>query len=427
MRNSRISELVIFCFAFTVLIFMLAATLLVSFSELPQIFNQRTAVFRVINLAAAIGIACLILGLLASGLTPRLRWLKQVILLCLTFCLTLEVLFCVFDNAIVSVNDSPLAWAFRNVSVDGQDIYLPQSNAESPFGFHQQAADTPKKDGYRILFLGNSFVSGSGSSFAVNYPQATEANLRAALPTQNVTVFSAGVDGFGVKEDRLVYQYLLDQKYQFDAVVLNFTMESDPTNDMPGTVRRVIAGEPQRLHENWFLRMFYPLNSYVFRYAVYLDVLRQQNPTEHYPATAEDASCAMTASFASSTRERAYYYYGPGAQDRLYINYNMDQLERLATLVKANHAQFFVVLLPDPNATLLRDREYYAKQPMDWDWSRRTIISKIDHRWPVLDLSPNFLDHPDLFRCNSVHWNDKGNVAGARYVADFLARDIESR
>jgi hypothetical protein len=335
---------------------------------------------------------------------------------------TLEVLLYAFDKAVVSVKGSALGTALYTVQVNHEAIYMSQPNELSPFGFRTPRAEPKDPAGKRILFLGNSYVAGSGTTFATNYPQAVEADLNQLLPHQTLTVFSAGVNGYGVEDDRLLYDYLTRQGYRFDTVVLNFMLGSDPTNDIRGTTRTAIVGQPQRLHRNLFLRYFYPVNSNLFRFMVYLDITFNQKWGAEDTAVETAGPCLQSPSFAAFSTERARYYYGAGAQRRIDMEFTSEEIEALDEDVLKNGSQFAVVLLPDPNALLPRNRERFPGVAMNWDWIRQYMSQKAAGRYALLDLSDSFQDRPDLFRCNDTHWNDSGNLHAADIVARYFVR-----
>ena len=420
---------------FWIVIFLLAAgffaTLFVQLSDIPPVFNRKASQYHLLNIGLLVGIAVLIGTLLASQWLPRLRSTRRFILLAMTAFLGLEGALCVFDNAVVSVTGSPVPLALRNVRVGRETIYLAPPTAESSLGFRTPREEPLHPPGYRILFLGSSYVHGSGSTFQTNYPQAVEADLRARFPARDITVFSAGVIAYGTEEDRLLYQYLLDHGYHFDAVVLNFGMESDPTNDIPGTIRRAMVGQPQRLHKNWFVRQFYPFNTYLFRYLIYLDVTFNEKWVDSSAPKGKDATCAITPDFGAFDYEHADYYYGLGAKAQIAkaFKYSIDQVFAIGELAHANGTKFYVTMLPDRAAGLAQVQAIFAKRssrPMDWTWTRQTVTGRLGATWPVIDLAPYFAARPELFRCNDLHWNDAGNLAGARAVADFLATQLRA-
>ena len=276
------------------------------------------------------------------------------------------------------------------------------------------------KEDYHILFLGNSFVSGSGTTFETNYPQVVAAALRSALPDRNVGVMSAGVDGYDMKQDRLIYEHLLETGQKFDLVVVNFNLGSDPTNDIPGTLRESVAGEAQRFPENWFLRVFYPVDSYIFRFAYYFQIVFNPRFGGGEDNGPKDATCQSTSNFKSYSAERTWLYYGAGAEKRLYLDYNVSELFKIEDVANAHGAKVVVVLLPDRFGVLPTEEVRNRGGDIDLQWTIRYMREKVARKLPMLDLSPYFRDRPDLFRCNDLHWSDPGNVEGGRRVSEYL-------
>jgi hypothetical protein len=63
---------------------------------------------------------------------------------------------------------------------------------------------------------------GTGDDAVTNYAQVLETNLKKSFPEEKITVFPAGENGAGIEEQRYLFDYLVDQGYHFDAVVLHF-------------------------------------------------------------------------------------------------------------------------------------------------------------------------------------------------------------
>jgi len=347
------------------------------------------------------------------------------VLLLLVVLGTLEGLLCVFDRVFISAVGSPRASAFRNVWVHGEPIWLAQPSASSPYGFRNPAAPAGQKPDYRVLFLGSSFVSGSGTTFATNYPQVVASGLDTALPQRHIGLLSAGVDGYSMKEERLIYQHLLERGEHFDLVVVNFHLGSDFTSDIPGTFRKSVAGEAQRFPDNWFLRTFYPVDSYLFRYGYYFKITFNPRFGAVDTNGPQDATCRASSNFINYANGRTWLYYGPGAQQRLYLDANLTELFRIADIARAQGARLVVVLLPDRFAVLSRDQVGLDAAAIDLTWTRRYMQQQVGSALPLLDLTPYFENRPDLFLCNDLHWNDPGNVEGGRLVAQYLARMIQ--
>jgi hypothetical protein len=397
------------------------ATGVVTFGKLPPVFNQSHRANIMLNLSLLGMLAGVIVVLVGSYYSARLNSLRRPVLLVLTVLVTLELLLFVFDNTIISVERSAIPSAAHMVKVDGETLYVAPANAMSPLGFRSPRVEPKTPPGKRILFLGNSYIAGSGTSFSTNYPQATEAELQ-KLTQSKTTIFSAGENGYGVIEDLLIYKYLTEQGYHFDVVVLNFMLGSDPTNDIPGTTREVMVGQAQRVHTNLFLRYFYPINSYLFRYMVYMDIT--MNRTWWTPPTnGANTPCKPTADFAAFSKERTGYYYGPGAHQRIDMNYTMRVIDEIAATAQKNGAEFHMILMPDPNSLLTANREQYRDVSMDWDWIRNYLRQQSLGKFPILDMTSTFENSPEMYRCGDTHWNDAGNLRAADLAAHYFAND----
>jgi hypothetical protein len=400
---------------------LLVATLVVMSGNLPPVFNQGMRAYATINVGLVLGLST-VLAVLSANVT--LGFFPQVVKcvkLVGVWALTIELLLAAFDTRVVSVKGSPLGHGLYNAQAYEEELMLPQPSPLSPFGFRVAHADPVAYDGYRILFLGNSYVQGSGSDLTTNYPQVVEARLRGALPAKNISVMSAGVDGYGLRDEKVLYEYLSKSGYKIDAVVLNVMMQSDLTNNIPGMIRRAVAGEPQRFHENAYLRYFYPLNSYLARYALYFSVVFGRSWEPSSANAVGDARCRPSPAFAAFIKERTGYYYGPDARRGVWVDYNLAQAEAIIDMAKQQHIPVFVVLLPDPGAALDGYRQLQAGAAMDWDWTRNAVTSRLAPLAPVLDLAPAFRNQATWFRCDDSHWVDAGNVAGGEGVARWLA------
>jgi hypothetical protein len=400
----------------------LVATGVVTFGKLPPVYNQSHRANVVLNLCLLGVLTGVIVVLAGSYYSAKLNSLRRPVLLALTVLVTLEFMLFVFDKTVISVEGSAVPSASHTVLVDGEALYIAPANAMSPLGFRSPRVEPKTPQGKRILFLGNSYIAGSGTSFSTNYPQATEAELQ-KLTGSPTTIFSAGENGYGVVEDLLIYKYLTEQGYHFNSVVLNFMLGSDPTNDIPGTTREVMVGQAQRLHSNRFLRYFYPINSYLFRYAVYLDITMNRTWWTPQSNAAANAPCRPTADFAAFSKERTGYYYGLGAQQRIDMNYTMRVIDQIALEARRNGAEFRIVLMPDPNSLLASNREQFRGVPMDWDWIRNYMLQQSAGRFPFLDLTSTFENSPEMYRCGDTHWNDAGNLRAADVVARYFASD----
>jgi hypothetical protein len=203
-------------------------------------------------------------------------------------------------------------------------------------------------------------------------------------------------------------------------------MGTDLTNSVPGTFRKSIAGEPQRLHTDLLMREFYPFDTYAMRYFLFIRAVTGNQWDVAPGPTNQNATCEPNPTFVTFSRERAYDYYGPGAPQRVYVDYNVKLINDIAAVAKSNGAKTYIILLPDPAGLLAPNRSYYAGAKMDWDWSRTTMMQKLGRSWPTLDMGAAFLGKPEYFKCGDEHWNDAGNVLGAQLAAGFLTQQLRN-
>ena len=423
MDNIRKFEHIATVVAIVVCACSFAATAIIVFGHLT-VFNQNLRTNKLLN-GALLGLLPLVMAaLLGSLFSGRLRFVQRPVLLTLTTLLTMNLLLIAFDKIAISVRGSLVPAANYSLFINGGTFFLTQPNEFSPYGFRTPRAEPRNPPGKRVLFLGDSYVSGSGSTFATNYPQVVEAELQRLYPGEPVTVFSAGVNGSGVDEDRYLYDYLVREGYRFDVVVLSFYLGADQSNDIRGTTRIAIAGQPQRVHTSVFLRAFYPLDSTLFRFMVYLKAASRDWGDAGGKTVAKDASCQPTLDFVSFVTERGAYNYSEGASQRIDIAFNQQLIDNLEQDAKRNGAKFAVVLLPDLNESLEVNRNRFAGIPMDYDWIRNYLTVHAQGRYSLLDLSTAYRDRLDLFRCSDTHWNDAGNLQGGKLVADFLSSNF---
>ena len=98
-------------------------------------------------------------------------------------------------------------------------------------GFRGPEVTAAKPKGtYRVLFLGDSIVMGSGLSEQDTLPAALEAELSRRLPGRRFEVINAGVSGYSAREEYLQLKDL-GLRLSPDLIILGFCL-----NDVPGTV-----------------------------------------------------------------------------------------------------------------------------------------------------------------------------------------------
>jgi hypothetical protein len=408
---------------------MLVATVIVMRGNFPPVFNQSPRQYGILNIGMLIGLLAATALLAIHAGFGKLSRLAEALKIVFVACLTANVLFGLLETFIVGIDGAKLIRNFRNEFVDGARLPLQQSNQFSEYGFRMDRKEPKTTPSYRYLMLGNSYTRGSGSSLKSNYPQVVEETLNndeGQASAARASVFAAGVDGYGLEEDGRLYKLLIEQGYQFNAVVLNIMMGSDLTNDIPGTVRLATAGEPQRFHKDSFLFFAYPLNSTFFRYMLYFKITAEHGaPAPAVQQTSAEArasvSCTNSPDYAQFVRDRALQYYGPEASKRIFLDYNLHFADEIISRADAAGLKVYIVLQPDPNAELDSRRQMVPPGPMMWDWTRDAVKRHFSDRIPLLDLGPFFRNRDDLFYCNDTHWNDVGNVAAGEIVGRWLA------
>lgn len=405
---------------------VLVANLWVIVGDEPQIFNQKAAEFRILTWGLAGFEAALLAVLLVHLRTGRLRMSASFGGQLVLTLLVLDLLVGILDTAFVSVDHALFIKNLRNVYRGSEVLPLPQSTAVSPFGFRMARAEPLVSPDYRVLVLGNSFTHGSGSTFATNYPQVLEKALQdGGFRSGKVSVFAAGVDGYGLEEMLKLYRLLNADGYRFDAVLLNVMMGSDLSNDVPRTWRRAMAGEPQRFHTAPFVSQFFPVNSYLFRYIYYVYTISNAavpanpSPAPGVPPTGRQA-CVLSRNFRSFATERIREYYARGDRTKIYTDYNLGFADELLDLARSNGQSTFIVLQPDANAALDTRRALVPDLDADWDRNRSVVSARLSAKGPLLDLAPPFRNRDDLFRCNDTHWTNDGNVVAGDAVAAWM-------
>jgi hypothetical protein len=412
---------------------MLSATLLVMLGGDPPVFNQSPDEYRTLNIILLVGLSVATAVLVIHASIGRLLRLAEAVKILLVVILTMNALFGLLERFVVGVDDAKLIHNFRNELVDGVSLPLQQSNRFSRFGFKTNRVEPKVVSGFRYLMLGNSYTRGSGSSFSSNYPQVVEATLNSGQVQGDtyVSVFAGGVDGYGLEEEERLFELLKKNNYKFNAIILNIMMGADLTNDVPRTVRLAMAGEPQRFHKNKFLFYAFPLNSYLFRYILYFKVAFEKEAAGAAPSVSAIApnptsTCTNGAAYAQFVRDRAVQYYGPGAEKRVFLDYNLRFADEIISQANALGLKVFIVLQPDRNFELDSHRLMVPPGPMRWGWTQDAVRQHFLGRVPVLDLGPYFRNRDDLFKCNESHWNDEGNVTAGKIVGAWLAKETQT-
>lgn len=316
----------------------------------------------------------------------------------------------------------------------GEWIFLPKGPPASEFGFRSPREEPRRSTAARVLFLGDSYTQGSGSDFACNYPTVVEAALARRLG-RPVEVMNAGVSGYGPADAAALLRFLDSEGFRFDAVVFNLFLENDFTDNLPATQRRVVAGINFRFPSAWFLQLFHPLNSRVFRYALFV---RTAGPRAGAPgATADrdpdrcrldpDPPAPPAATLRSyAERKLAANYAAPMAA--LAAAEVADAVRSMQAYATARGLPFVLVVFPD---RVLADIELQRSlgdrvRGLDLDRLRRWVQESFPEL-PQIDLTDALAAGDRPYLPSDTHLSDRGNVLAGEVVAARLAEILRPR
>lgn len=354
----------------------------------------------------------------------------------LAVALVFELLVTALDVFVVSRSDGrgpELAGPYRElVSRAGTRVFLKRPHPGSPLGFRSAAPHPLETPGPRLLFLGDSYTEGSGRDAACNYPDVATAALNERRATSGVAPFehmNAGVAGYGPAESLSLLEFLRDEGYRFDAVVLSLFLENDFTDNLPGTERRVVAGINFRFPRSPFLRWLHPLNARSTRYGMFLWQASQLGRADDYVQRG-DGRCRppppLPAELPTPLRElvlrRLTDNYGPApfvASEGV-----ADVLRAFAAFARASATPVAVVVFPD---RILADRELRERlgladlpERVDLGTLRR-FVAEHAAGLPVVDATDALTGGSESYRPSDTHLSDVGNRVAGRYVGDRLA------
>jgi lysophospholipase L1-like esterase len=394
------------------------------------LFNERPPALRALSLgclaAAAAGLALLLIDLGRERSLPAARALRGALA---AFAL-LEALLYVLDVALVSRGAAlAIGGPYRELRTRrGEWLFLKKPHAGSPWGLRGDVAFEREKaaGAARVLFLGDSYTEGSGSAPACNYPEVAAAALAERLG-RPVQALNAGVAGYGPDDARRLLGLLIDEGYAFDAVVYALFLENDFTDNLPATERRAVAGINYRFPRSAFLRLFHPLNSRAFRYAL-LFARVGAGAAAVGNAQRRCGACDLTPGSAGPPAPELRTYaerrlqanYAPGA--RLAEELVAGAIRTMADSARSRSVPFVLVLFPDRvvvdaqlQAALAVDRGGYDLGRLR-RFAREQLanVTQIDARAALAAGAENY-------RPAETHLNDLGNLRAGRYVGERLA------
>ncbi len=402
----------------TFCLFVALAIIIQDFSGfIPScVFNRGRGIYY------ACSVASLVFLLTISGFILLARTRRSVfyVLVLLIFTPLAEITVRLVDTFLIN-RPSGLVGHYYN----RESVFLMRPNSANSFGFNEGYDYTKAipENTTRILFLGDSYTFGSGSTRDRSYCEMVEQYLNRHSGRQ-FEVVNAGVPGYSPYDSYELLQHLRKSGYEYDAVVFSLYLQNDLTDDIQNTYRKVVGGMIQRFPENLILEYFHPLNSYLFRYAIVIKTLAAERLASGQRNTPQQ----LTGEPQSSRNDE--FLVSPILMERVETNYaptatpNYDKvLAAIRGLAQEAHAPCFVAIFPDQCVTDPVTKEYVMqridKSRYDFTVYQQWIRDSLQP-FVVIDLSPILHDCDRCYKSDDTHLNDTGNRVAGEAVAKYL-------
>jgi hypothetical protein len=212
------------------------------------------------------------------------------------------------------------------------------------------------------------------------------------------------------------------------AIVYNLTLQNDFADNLPGTERRVVAGIVFRFPRNPLLRVFHPLNTRVFRWALVLVFFGKASTQDMLnavsvpggPCNTTPDSLTQVTPFLRSTVERDYDNIRRVTGTASGYDEATRAIEEMRAVASGLDVPFFLVIFPD---RLLAEEELRAlmgiQAPDASAQAHGFATSLVADR--VLDVHGQLAGRPGMYRSVDTHLSDPGNVVAGEYVGTVLA------
>ncbi|MBN1163658.1 MAG: hypothetical protein JXB45_03690 [Candidatus Krumholzibacteriota bacterium] len=372
------------------------------------IFNRGKGLYYTLSIASLV----LLLGVIVLLMFIRKKEILIRLILIFSVFFALELALRFFDHFFV---DHPGGIVGQCYNVNG--AFLLRPNRTNRLGLNEDydyAKEVPPGK-TRILFLGDSYTFGSGSSRSESYCRIAQQYLL-EHGQADFEVFNAGVPGYSPRNAHQLLRFLKGEGYRFQAVVMSLLLQNDFTDDIRNTHTAVVAGIPQRLPDNPALKYLHPLNSYLFRYLRVLERLwgRLQDPVTPVPARGDEYTVSPV------LFERVEANYRKGA----YHDFE-GVLGSLTGMAEECGVPFHIVLIPDQffGSDIIREkvRETIIR-PDDYDFDiyYRWIDDRLRDRFNLFDLTGLVRECPHCYLDRDTHFNDRGNRLAGEAVAKYL-------
>jgi len=286
-------------------------------------------------------------------------------------------------------------------------------------GFLDEEFDSQRKNGYRIIVIGDSFVRGI-VPYEFNWLTLLEPQLNRANPQNPVEVLNMGIPRIGPVE----YLPLLVREglsLKPDMVVVGFFTG----NDYPGS-------KPEKR----------PLYSYSYivtllNYAIKINRKVETGIIQRGKVVyCDDCPTYDQPTFTKFEGERSFVYVENNKHFLKLLDRAVDWLDMMKGICEKKGIKFVVVILPDEiqvNESLQAEiRSKYHPSLEDGKWkidqpnlllAERLTALGID----TLDLYPYFVKESarqNLYKPRDTHWNKAGNQLAADILQGYISKKI---
>ncbi|MCK4773283.1 MAG: SGNH/GDSL hydrolase family protein [Candidatus Krumholzibacteria bacterium] len=343
----------------------------------------------------------------------------NIVILIVTFCFA-ESIVRVFDYVFVDRPKGLIGLYYNHNSVISR-----RPTSTNYFGFNEDYDYTKEIPAgkSRIIFIGDSYTFGSGTSREKSYCEVVENHLNTNSNIE-YEIFNAGVPGYSLFETNKMFHFLKNEGYQYDAIVLSIFLQNDLTDYIKRTYRKAACGFIQRFPQNIFLRHFHPLNSYIFRFGAVAFVYFKIQHIIKSEAEREQARAD------EPTDTNGEYRINPITYVRLERNYLRsanhdldDMYAYISSIAEACDSPFYVVIIPDQfyGHEAVRQRVLQAVDANEYDFLVfYNWINDQLKEFVLLDVTEVIQNCSDCYIDNDMHLNDKGNKVLGEAVGKFL-------
>ncbi len=393
------------------------------------LFNEGRGAYAALSWACLAGAAAGLVLLAGEAFRGRPLRAAGILRGLLVSFVLLEALLFLVDVSLASRGDDPpLGGPYRELrTANAEWLFVKKPHAGSALGFRTAEPYPRRSREPRLLFLGDSYTEGSGRAAACNYPEVVTGVVAEHLG-RPVALLNAGVAGYGPSDAVRLLAHLLAEGYEADAIVFGLFLENDFGDNLPGTTRRVVAGVNFRFPESPFLRIFHPLNSRSFRYALFVERASRLVRGSGARARRDAGACRLApeavpteapAGLLHLARRRLAANYGPAARSAIgEVEAALGGLRRLAA-----ERPVFVVVFPDRVLVDEALAQAAGADPRVHDLGR--LGAWLDVAWPgAIRVAPALGAGAENYRPNDTHLSDLGNLRAGRHVGAALAERL---